>query len=63
LTILTEVVKDISQSVNEKVQKLHGVVLLEVSKPEVAKLLIVGFFVLVLENFKASNSMNLELRT
>jgi hypothetical protein len=63
LIILTEVVKGISQSVNEKVRRLHGVVSLEVSKPEVAKLLIVGFSVLVLVSFRASSSMNLELRT
>jgi hypothetical protein len=57
LTILTEVVKDTSQSVNEKVQRLHGVVSLEVSKPEAEKLLIVGFSVLVLESFRV-NSIN-----
>jgi len=47
-------VKDINQLVKEKDQRLLGDVLLVVSKLEIEKLLIVGFFELVLENFKGN---------
>jgi hypothetical protein len=63
-----EEVKDINQLDNEKDQRLHGVVSLVVSKLEVEKLLIVGYFVLVQENFRDNsiiiyNDWNLILKT
>jgi hypothetical protein len=47
-------VKDINQSVREKVQKLHGENLLVVSRLAHVNILIVGFSGLVPENFKAN---------